>query len=89
MAVTQVTVSEAQRRLPELLSAVAAGESVAIRGEDGQTFILTAGTVEPAVNPDWQGYPHAGSAKGLIQVPDDFDAPLDDLKEYLDATIKT
>jgi Protein of unknown function (DUF2281) len=38
----------------------------------------------PIVNPDWPSYPHAGSAKGLIEVPDDFDEALDELKEYME-----
>ncbi len=35
---TLVTIPEAQARLPELLSAVAAGESESIRAEDGRVF---------------------------------------------------
>jgi hypothetical protein len=34
----------------------------------------------PILNPDWPGYPHAGSAKGLITIADDFDEPLGELK---------
>jgi antitoxin (DNA-binding transcriptional repressor) of toxin-antitoxin stability system len=80
---TQVSVHEAQQRLPELLAAVEAGEMVSIRADNGRTFRLAMPpTSEPVVNPDWPGYPHAGSAKGLIEVPDDFDEPLDELKEY-------
>ena len=37
-----------------------------------------------AVNPDWPGYPHPGSAKGLIDMADDFDAPLEELREYME-----
>jgi hypothetical protein len=32
------------------------------------------GTIEPS----WPGDPHPGSAEGLIEIPDDFDAPEDD-----------
>jgi antitoxin (DNA-binding transcriptional repressor) of toxin-antitoxin stability system len=81
---TLVTIPEAQARLPELLSAVAAGESVSIRAEDGRLFQLAVQSATPLLNPDWPGYPHAGSAKGLIEVTDDFDEPLEELKEYME-----
>ena len=80
---TQVTIPEAQHRLPELLAAVEAGEKVMIQSEDGRTFTLAVQPPAPLINPDWPGYPHAGSAKGLIEVPADFDEPLDELDEYM------
>jgi antitoxin (DNA-binding transcriptional repressor) of toxin-antitoxin stability system len=79
---TQVTVAEAQRRLPELLSAAEAGETVRIQSEEGRMFTLTVQHPAPVLNPDWPGYPYAGSAKGLIEIADDFDEPLTELKEY-------
>ncbi len=80
---TQVTIPEAQRRLPELLAAAEAGEEVMIQSDNGRTFTLA---VHPPalVNPNWPGYPHAGSAKGLIEITDNFDEPLDELKEYME-----
>ena len=81
---TQVTIPEAQQRLPELLAAVEAGEKILIQSATGRTFILAVQPSAPIINPDWPGYPHAGSAKGLIKVPDDFDEPLDELKEYME-----
>jgi antitoxin (DNA-binding transcriptional repressor) of toxin-antitoxin stability system len=81
---TQVTIPEAQQHLPELLAAVEAGETVTIRKENGRTFTLSIQPAAPIVNPDWPGYPHAGSAKGLIVVPDDFDEPLEEMKEYME-----
>lgn len=79
---TQVTIPEAQQRLPELLAAVEAGEKVTIQGDTGRTFTVAVQPSAPLINPDWPGYPHAGSAKGLIDIPADFDEPLDELKEY-------
>jgi hypothetical protein len=79
-----VTVAEAQQRLPELLDAARAGEAVTIRGDDGQIYNLRLQYPAPILNPDWPGYPHAGSLKGLIKVPDDFDEPLEELKEYME-----
>src|SRR5262249_55849137 len=84
IAMTQVTVPEAQQRLPQLLSAVEAGETVTIRSDSGRTFILALQFPASILNPDWPGYPHAGSAKGLIRIADDFDEPLEELKEYME-----
>jgi antitoxin (DNA-binding transcriptional repressor) of toxin-antitoxin stability system len=81
---TQVTIPVAQQRLPELLAAAEAGEMVTIRSDNGRTFSLTVLGPAPVVNPSWPGYPHAGSAKALIQVPDDFEEPLEELKEYME-----
>jgi antitoxin (DNA-binding transcriptional repressor) of toxin-antitoxin stability system len=75
--------SEAQQRLPELLAAAEAGETVEIRGPTGRAVRLLAQPLPPAFNPPWPGYPCAVSAKGLIEVPDDFDESLDELKEEL------
>ena len=81
---TQVTIVEAQQRLPDLLAAVEAGETVTIRNDQGRIFQLTVQIPAAPLNPAWPGYPHAGSAKGLIQVADDFDEPLEELKEYME-----
>jgi antitoxin (DNA-binding transcriptional repressor) of toxin-antitoxin stability system len=78
----EVTVSEAQQRLPELLAAAESGEVIEIRADNGRKFRLAA--VPPGTNPTWPGYPKAGSCKGLFTVPDDFDTPLDELKEYME-----
>lgn len=78
----QVTVEEAQRRLPELLDAVGAGESVSIVVHDGRCFQLALPAPATIIDPAWPGYPHPGSARGLIRIRDDFDTPLDELSEY-------
>jgi antitoxin (DNA-binding transcriptional repressor) of toxin-antitoxin stability system len=80
----QVTATEAQQRLPDLLDAVRAGEAVSIIGGDGRAFQLALTAPTPVVDPAWPGYPHPGSARGLIVIHDDFDEPLDELKEYLE-----
>jgi antitoxin (DNA-binding transcriptional repressor) of toxin-antitoxin stability system len=76
---TQVTIREAQQRLPELLAAAEAGETIEIQRDNGRTFRLVANRPRPAVS----GLPRAGTCRGLIQIPDDFDAPLEELHEYL------
>jgi antitoxin (DNA-binding transcriptional repressor) of toxin-antitoxin stability system len=82
LTMIQVTVAEAQQRWPELLAAAEAGETVTIRSDEGQTFTLALQPPAHTLNPDWPGYPHAGSARGLIEIRADFDGPLEDLKEY-------
>jgi antitoxin (DNA-binding transcriptional repressor) of toxin-antitoxin stability system len=84
IAMTQVTIAEAQQRLPELLSAAEAGETVTIRSDNGRTFALVVQPPATLLNPDWPGYPYAGSAKGLIEIADDFDEPLEELREYME-----
>jgi antitoxin (DNA-binding transcriptional repressor) of toxin-antitoxin stability system len=76
---TRVTITEAQERLPELLSAAEAGETVTIRSDNGRIFTLAAQRPSAVIDPNWPGYPHPGSAKGLIVVADDFDEPLNSL----------
>ncbi len=49
-------------------------------GEAVEVIVLPAATDrQPAARPRRQ----AGSAKGLITVPDDFDDPLDDFADYM------
>lgn len=77
----QLSVAEAQQQLPELLTAVQKGEVVRIQ-ENGKLFQLTAVPVRP--RPPVSGVPKAGQYKGLIVVPDDFDEPLEELREYME-----
>jgi antitoxin (DNA-binding transcriptional repressor) of toxin-antitoxin stability system len=78
----QVTIAEAQQRLPELLASVRAGEGLEIYGEDGWTFRVGA---LPPLPPDSErptsGF---GCCRGMIWMADDFDAPLDEMREYLE-----
>ena len=62
----QVSASEAQHRLPELLAAAEGGERVEIRAEGGRTFRLIANRPRPPVT----GVPRAGSCRGLIELPE-------------------
>lgn len=75
-----VTVPEAQQRLPELLAAAANGLAVEIDEANGQRFFLSAQRPRLPVT----GTPRAGSCQGWIEMADDFDAPLDELKEYME-----
>ncbi len=80
----QCSAVEAQQRLPELLAKASHGEVVQII-EDGNRFCLTVLEVDsPSPRPPITGIPKAGRLKGMFVVPDDFDDPLEDLREYME-----
>jgi hypothetical protein len=73
-----ISLEEAQRRLPELLLALPPNHSLTIESA-GQP--LATVTRSPASN----GPRTAGSAKHLKHwMAPDFDAPLDDFREYME-----
>jgi antitoxin (DNA-binding transcriptional repressor) of toxin-antitoxin stability system len=72
----QVEVDEARASLPDLIDAAIGGEDVVIQKNEKQAVQLVP--VEAA-----QRNPQFGSAKGLVVVADDFDAPLEDFREYM------
>ncbi len=74
----QVTIAEAQQRLPVLLREAESGQAVEIQGDNGRTFRLIANRPRPPMT----GVPRAGSCKGRIEIADDFEAPLEELREY-------
>ena len=74
---TVVELYEAETRLEKLVEEAGAGEEVIIT-RDGKPV---ARIVAPAEQPLPDRVP--GSAKGMFIVPDDFDAPLDDFREYM------
>jgi antitoxin (DNA-binding transcriptional repressor) of toxin-antitoxin stability system len=74
---TKVTLEEAQARLPDLVAAAVRGEEVVIEQDNRLTIRLTPLTTQ-------KPRPRFGSAKGLLTVPDDFDAPLDDFRDYVE-----
>ena len=75
----QVTMDEAKEQLPDLIDAAARGETVLIEKEAGQGAQIVQLV---AVVTDNKPKPHFGSARGLIKTADDFNAPLDDFREY-------
>ena len=72
----QVNVDEATTQLPTLIDAAMRGEVVLITTQDQQTIRLVP--IKHAKQPR-----RAGSAKGMIRMSDDFDAPLEDFQEYM------
>jgi prevent-host-death family protein len=74
---TQVTLEEARIQLPKLIEAANRGEEVIIT-QDSQPVAKLVPL------PHVRGRREPGSAKGLIlYMAEDFDAPLDDFKEYM------
>jgi antitoxin (DNA-binding transcriptional repressor) of toxin-antitoxin stability system len=74
---TQVNLEEAKARLSDLIDAALRGETVSITTDDEQVVQLVPVGLG-------KGRRKFGSAKGLIHMADDFDAPLEDFKEYME-----
>jgi len=72
----QMNISEAKRDLPDLINAAIAGEEVFITKDKEYKVKLVSVKKK-------QRHPQFGSAKGLITMADDFDAPLENFKEYM------
>jgi prevent-host-death family protein len=72
-----VELEEAGAQLAELIEEVDAGAEVVITRDGHPVARLVAATDEI------QAERVPGSAKGLFTVPDDFDAPLEDFREYM------
>jgi antitoxin (DNA-binding transcriptional repressor) of toxin-antitoxin stability system len=73
---TQVSLAEAQTRLPGLVLAAVRGEEVLIGEPDAPLVRLVPVECH-------QSRPQFGSARGKIFMADDFDAPLSDFDEYV------
>lgn len=73
-----VTLKEAAAQLEQLFESALKGETVVIVGDDQQQQI------ELVVKEREIEKRQFGSAKGLIWMADDFDAPLDDFAEYME-----
>jgi antitoxin (DNA-binding transcriptional repressor) of toxin-antitoxin stability system len=71
----KVNLQEAQNHLAELIEEAANGKKVIIFRNDGTSFQIIPVKAE-------KPYPKFGSAKGLIEMSDDFDEPLEDFQEY-------
>lgn len=72
----QVDITEAPHRLLDLIQAAEQGEEVIITQD--QRPLVQIVSLHPRAN-----RPQFGSARGLIIMADDFDAPLDDFREYM------
>ena len=72
----QVSVDEAKSHLPDLIDAALRGTEVVIK-KDNESAVKLVPISSPKPNPRF------GSAKGLITLAEDFDAPLEDFAEYM------
>ena len=71
-----IDITEASRRLFDLIEAAEHGEEVIIT-RNQQPLVQLIPLSQAANRPQF------GSAHGLITIADDFDAPLDDFREYM------
>lgn len=71
-----IDLNHAQSRLPELVRQAARGEDV-ILTQDGEPVAK----IIPITRA--KGLREFGSARGLIHMADDFDAPLEEFEEYM------
>jgi antitoxin (DNA-binding transcriptional repressor) of toxin-antitoxin stability system len=77
-----VQLDDAKTQLPDLIDAAVRGETVLIETEKGEQGAHVVQLV--AVARQARRKRKAGSAKGLIaHMADDFDAPLEDFREYM------
>jgi len=69
-------VKKASGHLDALVDAAIAGEEIVLTRDDQAAVKLV-----PVISPG-AARPQFGSARGLIKMSDDFDAPLDDFDDY-------
>ena len=72
----QIDLNEAKRHLLDLIDVALGGEEVVITQND-QPVLKLVRVVAPTARRK------AGSAKGLITMASDFDAPLEDFRAYI------
>lgn len=70
-----VTIDIAQMHLSDLIKDAIRGKEVVIT-KDGKALVKLVPVSQPKPQPVF------GSAKGLISMSDDFDAPLEDFQDY-------
>lgn len=76
MVISRIEVDLVRDHLPELIEEVQQGGEVILTRDDQPVAKLVG---YPRDRPS----PRFGSAKGLITIADDFDAPLEDFEEYM------
>jgi prevent-host-death family protein len=84
---TTITLQEAQTHLAELVHRLADGSEVTITVDQQPVARLIGIPVlrrTPRPRPSVTGVPKAGQYEGRLVVPDDFDEPLEELREYME-----
>jgi prevent-host-death family protein len=71
----RVSIEEAKTNLPDLIDAAIKGEEVFIAG-NGRHLVRLVPVSRAKARPRF------GSAKGLVRMSEDFEAPLADFEEY-------
>lgn len=75
---TTISIQEAQSRLPDLIHNLSPGDELVITENNQPVARLSRG--EPKTRRPCK----AGSARGKIWMAPDFDAPLEEFKEYME-----
>ena len=74
---SSVDITRFQENISKLMEVAMSGEEIVITKNETPVLKLTAVSPHKKINR------HAGSAKGLVWISDDFDQPLDDFKDYM------
>ena len=83
---TTVSLNEAQETLAHLIGRLSPGEVVTITENERPVaqLVPVPSTGRRSPRPPVTGVPKAGQYEGRLVVPDDFDAPLEELREYME-----
>lgn len=73
----EISVAEAKARFSEILKRAEAGETVVVTRHGKPVARVEAAQATPKL-------PRMGAFKGEIWMSDDFDAPLEDFKDYME-----
>jgi prevent-host-death family protein len=82
---SHITLEEAQTRLSEVVQQLAPGDEVIITVNQkpvARLLGIAAKGNSPRARPATTGIPKAGAYEGRLTVPEDFDEPLEELREY-------
>lgn len=84
---TTITLSEAQSQLADLIHRLTPGEVVTITENDrpvARLLPIPIPAITPRPRPPVTGIPMAGQYEGRLVVPDNFNEPLEELREYVE-----
>jgi prevent-host-death family protein len=82
-----IPLEQAQNQLADVISRLRAGDEVTITVNEcpvARLVGVAATTREQRTRPPVTGTPKAGQYEGRLVVPDDFDEPLEELREYME-----
>lgn len=84
-----ITLEEAQAGLADVVHGLATGDIIMITENDRPVAQLTPMPIvtprnPPRPRPPVTGVPKAGRYEGRLVVPDDFDEPLEEMREYME-----